>query len=216
MIINRIKKLIAVLFLILFINIGFILSAIEVYFNLGTLIIIISFTLILSLDISIRPITQKRDQFKYATLSVLLFLLLPLLSIIPYLEFYFLTQRYFIIWNNFLLYFVGMVLLLLGGIILIYSRLILGKLASSKIVIEQNHILINKGIYKYIRHPIYLGMLLIFFGYALSFKSVFSPFSFLILFFLIFNNRMNLERNMNLILIKLRDLFLIYIEILNE
>jgi protein-S-isoprenylcysteine O-methyltransferase Ste14 len=191
-----IKKLLAVLFLILFINLGFILFAFHVYFDMSTLIILITFTSILSLDISIRPISQKTNQFKYTRLSVLLFLLFPLLSITPYLEFYFLTQQYFGIWNNSVLYFIGIALLLLGGTILIYSRLILGKFASSKIVIEQNHRLMTRGIYKYVRHPMYLGMLLIFFGYAFSFRSIITSISYIIIFFLIFNNRMNLEEKL--------------------
>ncbi|MFX0023348.1 MAG: methyltransferase family protein [Candidatus Hermodarchaeota archaeon] len=193
---DNIKKIIAILFLIPFINLGFIIFNFEVYLNLNTLIIIISFTLILSIDIIIRPISQRRDQYKYTKLSILLFLLLPLISIVPYLEFKLLIQQYFIIWNNYSLFIAGIIVLLLGGILLIYSRILLGKFASSKIIVEQNHTLMTNGIYKYIRHPIYLGMLLVFFGYGLSFKSCITPFTFLILFFIIFNNRMNLEEKL--------------------
>ncbi|MFW9881481.1 MAG: methyltransferase family protein [Candidatus Thorarchaeota archaeon] len=125
-----------------------------------------------------------------------MFLLLPFICIIPYIEFKFLIQCFITIWNNFSIYLIGIFFLLAGSIILLYSRVLLGKFASSKIVIEQNHVLEIKGIYKYIRHPIYLGMLLIFFGYALSFKSIITPFSFLVIFFLIFNNRMNLEEKL--------------------
>jgi len=193
---DNLKKLIAICFLIPFINIGFIIFSLEVYFDLSILIILISFTCILCFDIVIRPISKERDQFKYTKLSIMLFLMFPFLSYIPYLEFKFLIQRFFPIWDNFSIYLVSITFLLIGCIILLYSRLLLGKLASSRIVIEQNHMLMTKGIYKYIRHPIYLGMLLIFFGYALSFKAMIIPFSFLIIFFLIFNNRMNLEEQL--------------------
>ncbi len=193
---DNLKKIIALSFLIPFINLGFILFSLEIYFDLSILLILIGFTFILCFDIIVRPISKKKDQFKYKKLSIILFLLFPFLSYIPYLEFKFLTQHYIPIWNNFSVYLCGTAFFLLGSMILLYSRLILGKLATSKIVIEQNHTLITTGIYKYIRHPIYLGMLLIFFGYALSFKSIITPFTFLILFFLIFNNRMNLEEKL--------------------
>ncbi|MFX1418697.1 MAG: methyltransferase family protein [Promethearchaeota archaeon] len=196
MIKDILKKLIAICFLILFINIGFIIFALEVYFNLISLIVLISFTFILCFDIAVRPISKEKDQFKYPILSIVLFLLLPFICIIPYIEFKFIILRFITIWNSFSIYLIGISVLLVGSIILLYSRALLGKFASSKIVIEQNHVLTTKGIYKYIRHPIYLGMLLIFFGYALSFKSIITPFSFLVLFFLIFNNRMNLEEKL--------------------
>lgn len=193
---DYLKKLIIISILIPFINFGFILFGLEVYSSLNTLIILISFTFILCFDIFIRPISKKKDQFKHTNLSILLFLLFPFLSIIPYLEFKFLTDTYLVLWNSFLVYLFGIFFLLFGGTILLYSRLILGKYATSKIVIEQNHVLITKGLYNHIRHPIYLGMLLIFFGYALSFKSIISPISFIIIFFLIFNNRMILEEKL--------------------
>ncbi|MFX1390623.1 MAG: methyltransferase family protein [Promethearchaeota archaeon] len=180
----------------LFINLGFIIFNREVYYNLNNLIILISFTLILTLDIALRPISKDKDKFKYPIISIILFLLLPFLSIIPYLEFKLIIKIYLIFWDNFFVYLFALLILVIGGGVLLYSRILLGKYASSKIVIEKDHILITNGIYNFIRHPIYLGMLLVFFGYALSFKSIISAISFLVLFFVIFNNRMNLEEQL--------------------
>ncbi len=126
----------------------------------------------------------------------MLFLLLPLIVILPYLENVVFIQKILSIWDNFFIYLCGITLLIIGGIILIYSRLLLGKFGSSKIIIEENHFLILKGMYKYIRHPIYLGMILVFFGYALSFRTLITPFAFFFSFFILFKNRMDSEENM--------------------
>jgi len=193
---NYLRKLIASIFLISFLNLGFLIFAREVYSKLGNLFILMIFNIILCLDINIRPISSEKDQFKYPKLSILLFLLLPLFVILPYLENLVFIQQILRIWDNSLTYLCGIILLIIGGIILIYSLLLLGKFGSSKITIEENHRLIFKGIYKYIRHPLYLGMILVFFGYALSFRSLISPFVFLFSFFILFKNRMDLEENM--------------------
>ncbi|MFX1574983.1 MAG: methyltransferase family protein [Promethearchaeota archaeon] len=159
---NYLRKVIATVFLISFLNLGFLIFAKEVYSNINNLLILMIFNIILCLDINIRPISSKKDQFKYPIISILLFLLLPLIVILPYLENLVFIQQILRIWDNSITYLCGIFLLIIGGIILIYSRLLLGKYGSSKITIEENHRLIIKGIYKYIRHPLYLGMILVF------------------------------------------------------
>lgn len=122
---NELKKILTVFFFIPFINLGFIIFALEIYLDMSILIILIAFTFILSLDIIIRPISEKKDHSKYPKISVMLFLLLPILSIIPYLEFKFLIQHFITIWNDFSIYLAGMMFLLCSSIILIYSRITL-------------------------------------------------------------------------------------------
>jgi len=190
---NTLRKIIALFFLILFLNLGFIIFAREIYFQIENLFVLIIFNMILCIDISIRPISSEKDHFKYPKISILLFLLLPFIVILPYLENCLIIQYYLTFWDNIFVYLIGISLLIFGGITLIYSRLLLGKFGSSKIAIEKNHHLIIKGIYKYIRHPIYLGMILIFSGYALSLKSFISPFIFLLSFFILFKARMDSE-----------------------
>lgn len=193
---NLLKKILALFFLILFLNLGFIIFAREVYFNIENLIVLIAFNMILCIDISIRPISSEKDHFKYPKLSILLFLLLPFIVILPYLENWLVIQQNLTFWDNFFIYLIGISLLIIGGIILIYSRLLIGKFGSSKITIEEKHHLVIKGIYKHIRHPIYLGMILVFSGFALSFRSLILPIIFFFSFFILFKNRMDTEEKL--------------------
>jgi protein-S-isoprenylcysteine O-methyltransferase Ste14 len=72
-------------------------------------------------------------------------------------------------------------MLALSGLILaIWSRSILGRNWSSRVVIKENHELIKKGPYKYIRHPIYSGIFLMVLGLAFFWARI-SIFIFLIL-----------------------------------
>ena len=87
---------------------------------------------------------------------------------LPYFENVIFIQNFFPIWNSIYLYIIGITILILGGVILISSRLMIGRFGSSKITLENNHRIITKGIYGYIRHPLYLGMLLVFFGVWLT------------------------------------------------
>lgn len=190
---NSLKKIVGLVFLIFFLNLGFILFAREVYLTISTFMVIILFNLFLFLDISIRPISSQKDHFKYPWLSMILFFLLPFILIIPYFENLLLIQSYLPIWNNISVYFIGFTLLIIGGLILILSRIMIGRFGSSKLTIENEHVLINSGLYKYIRHPIYLGMLLIFFGFGLSFRAIINPVIYFTSLFIIFKNRMDTE-----------------------
>jgi protein-S-isoprenylcysteine O-methyltransferase Ste14 len=43
---------------------------------------------------------------------------------------------------------------------------------SLNIIIKKDHEIVRKGLYKYIRHPMYLSILLIFIGFAGVFSSI--------------------------------------------
>ncbi|HUL32548.1 MAG TPA: isoprenylcysteine carboxylmethyltransferase family protein [Candidatus Eisenbacteria bacterium] len=61
----------------------------------------------------------------------------------------------------------GLVLTALGVGISIWARLSLGANWSGMVTLKQGHELIRKGLYRWIRHPIYTGILLGFIGTAL-------------------------------------------------
>ncbi|MFW9779038.1 MAG: methyltransferase family protein [Candidatus Heimdallarchaeota archaeon] len=149
----------------------------------------------IGIDIVIRPLSTKKDQFNRSIL-IFSFLAFPVILLLPHLESKIsplesiLSDLY-----NFHVS-IGIGLLIIGGIILIISRIQLGELGGSKIVIEDNHRLMTDGMYKYVRHPIYLGFLLIFSGYSFAMGSIIMKILILIALFLIFRRRMEIEENL--------------------
>ncbi|MFX0124203.1 MAG: methyltransferase family protein [Candidatus Hodarchaeota archaeon] len=192
---SRIKKLLGVPLLVMFMNLGFILFAGEVYTNFSRLIPIVLLNVIISIDIVIRPTSAKRDEYRRSILLIS-FLFLPIILFLPYQEFRIYSYQHLTpsIYN--LTVITGTVLLFLGGNLLIISRIQLGKYGGPRIVIEESHQLITNGVYRFIRHPMYLGFLFIFFGYSLALGSIFMTIAICIFFFFIFKNRIDLEEKM--------------------
>jgi protein-S-isoprenylcysteine O-methyltransferase Ste14 len=65
----------------------------------------------------------------------------------------------------------GLFLYGLGLALMSWSRATLGKMYSGQVTIQKSHQLIKQGLYSYIRHPIYLGMLSSTLGLSLLFRS---------------------------------------------
>lgn len=90
---------------------------------------------------------------------------------------------------------------LLTGTVIIWAGLLLrwwaiktlGKYFRIVITVLDNQRVINKGPYRYIRHPSYLGSLLILFGVGLGFGNWIGVVIVLILPFIAFNLRINTE-----------------------
>lgn len=61
----------------------------------------------------------------------------------------------------------GLIISVLGAIIACASRYMLGKNWSLSVQRKENHQLVQDGIYKIVRHPIYTGLLLLFIGNAI-------------------------------------------------
>lgn len=54
-----------------------------------------------------------------------------------------------------------------GFIIAVWARLVLGRNWSSRVTLKQDHELIQRGPYRWVRHPIYAGLLLMILGTAI-------------------------------------------------
>jgi len=65
----------------------------------------------------------------------------------------------------------GVVLFAAGGALRIWPVFVLGKRFSGLIAIQPGHTLITNGIYRIIRHPSYLGLLINSLGWSLAFRS---------------------------------------------
>ena len=202
-------KLMGVPVLFFFINLGFILFASEVFLALQTLFPILLLNAFISIDIVIRPISEKRDEYNRAIL-IISFLLMPLVFMLPYIEFILFTVQFLTPLMSFWSFIIGTVLLVLGGVLLILSRIQLGRYGGPRIVIEDKHQLITHGVYQFVRHPMYLGFLLLFFGYSLAFGSIVMSLVISISFFLIFKNRMDIEEK--LLISEFGEEYLTYME----
>lgn len=62
----------------------------------------------------------------------------------------------------------GALLTLLGVAFACWARYVLGRNWSSVVQVKQDHELIQSGPYRWVRHPIYTGLLLAFFGTAMA------------------------------------------------
>jgi protein-S-isoprenylcysteine O-methyltransferase Ste14 len=63
---------------------------------------------------------------------------------------------------------VGTLLLALGLGFAVWARRHLGRNWSAQVVVKEDHALVRSGPYRYVRHPIYTGILLAFLGMALT------------------------------------------------
>jgi protein-S-isoprenylcysteine O-methyltransferase Ste14 len=189
------KKAISVPFVLLYMNSVMILFAPEAYLNPLLLTPVLVLSAVICADVAVRPISAKRDQYRCSIL-VLAFLLFPLVVALPYLEYRYLLAIALTRELTLVLWVAGIGMLLVGSCVLIDSRHRIGRYGGPRIVIEDDHRLIRDGAYRYIRHPLYMSMLLMFIGYGRSFGSVLVTSVTFICMFMIMRSRMNLEERL--------------------
>lgn len=90
---------------------------------------------------------------------------------------------------------IGVAMVVCGTIIRIVARSTLGKQFTHGLKTIENHSLVTSGIYRYIRHPSYTGLLLIHPGTGLLFGSTFG-FLIMLLFFPTILYRIRVEEKM--------------------
>ncbi len=66
----------------------------------------------------------------------------------------------------------GLALLVVGGVLRIWPMFVLGRRFSGLVAIQEGHRLVTDGVYRWIRNPSYLGYLIGGVGWALVFRSV--------------------------------------------
>src|SRR5262245_20457473 len=67
---------------------------------------------------------------------------------------------------------IGVVLYLAGGVLRLWPVFVLGRRFSGLVAIQPGHTLVTDGIYRIVRNPSYLGMLVLSLGWALAFRSL--------------------------------------------
>jgi protein-S-isoprenylcysteine O-methyltransferase Ste14 len=65
----------------------------------------------------------------------------------------------------------GVVLLAIGCTLRLWPVFVLGNRFSGLVAIQQGHTLVTTGIYRFIRHPSYLGLILTMIGWGLGFRA---------------------------------------------
>jgi len=89
----------------------------------------------------------------------------------------------------------GLALIVIGFTILIVAQVTLRRYYSSTLVIREDHQLITHGIYHFIRHPIYLGNIMVFIGISV-FTSSFYGLLIMSALIPIFLNRIRMEERL--------------------
>ncbi len=65
----------------------------------------------------------------------------------------------------------GVLLFVIGGVLRLWPVFVLGRRFSGLVAIQRDHTLVTDGIYRVIRHPSYLGLVVNALGWALAFRS---------------------------------------------
>jgi protein-S-isoprenylcysteine O-methyltransferase Ste14 len=65
----------------------------------------------------------------------------------------------------------GFVLLVVGSIVRLWPVFVLGRRFSGLVAIQSNHKLVTTGVYRHVRNPSYLGLLVASLGWALLFRA---------------------------------------------
>ncbi len=193
-----IRKLIAIfVFFILFYTLMFWLLAPGIFSDPFDLIIIIMFYIIGSIDIIIRPIPEDRPKMdKLSIIIALMGFVQPFVLILAYYENLIVVSQFIPWWNNSIVAFIGIITTLIGGIIMLISRIQLGIFATPVLVIEEEHRLKTNGIYKFVRHPMYLGGMLMMLGPFFAFRSLISMIVFMVLYTVLVLKRLQNEELM--------------------
>jgi len=108
---------------------------------------------------SVKPAQEtawKAPNFRWTELWIIILIILVTHFVFPKHSLHFLT-----ISSNspLILQIIGIVLTILGLIIAIFARKTLADNWSSDVELKKDHKLITNGVYRYIRHPIYTGII---------------------------------------------------------
>ena len=90
---------------------------------------------------------------------------------------------------------VGFAFIIIGFTILLVSHITIGRFHTSTLVIREDHRLITHCIYRFTRHPIYLGVIFVCIGLSLYVSSLYG-FLFMSALIPIFLNRIRIEERM--------------------
>lgn len=191
------KILITLVFQIAYQNIFYILLVPEIYtVSIYVLYLLTNHVFALA-DALIRAVPKERNPSKiYDFLILLMFLLSPFFLIAAFYENMLLISLILPFWDNLIVSYIGFVIYLSAGIFVIVGRVQLGKFGSGELITEEDHKLNTKGVYKYIRNPMYSGALIAVIGFGLVFRSIITLLIVSIFYFILFKMRIDEEERL--------------------
>jgi protein-S-isoprenylcysteine O-methyltransferase Ste14 len=110
---------------------------------------------------------SKRVRRQSIVLVVLVLLLFGTLFFLPFAD----RRGIGVVMAGQLVRWLGLVLCSLGFALMFWSRVALGRMHSGEVTLQKSHQLITTGLYRYIRHPIYLGIICSALGLSCLFRS---------------------------------------------
>ena len=165
----------------------------EIFANPITLTALIIYYIVGTIDIMIRPLPDKVEITTAQKVISLMGLLQPFLLILAYLENMNIIAPFIPIWNGPIVAYIGIIFVLIGGIIMVISRIQLGKYGTPVIHTGEEHKLVTKGLYKVVRHPMYFGAILMMLGSYIAFRSLLVLIGIIISYIPLMKMRINTE-----------------------
>lgn len=179
------KLMVFILLYLVYQNIFFILLAPEIYLDPIYVIYLIMSYIITLADTLIRSLTKEKSSSKiFNLLIVLLILLSPFFLISAYYENILFISQFVPFWNHIIVSYIGFCLYLSGGLLTIVARTQLGRFGTAELITEEDHLLFTRGVYKYIRNPMYTGSLIAVVGFCFVFRCLVVLFLVFIFYFL--------------------------------
>ena len=127
---------------------------------------------------------------------LLLFVFNPLLVILAFNENRLLVAGSLPFWDNPLVAYAGLLLLIVGGAVTLVGRAQLARFGSGVLHIEEDHRLITTDVFRHIRHPIYAGGVLGVVGFYMAFRSAVKLALVSLLYFIVIRHRLIFEEEM--------------------
>lgn len=158
-----------------------------------TILLYLAITLI---DFLLRPVTDPEElKDKYTIILIMFFLAGPLIFLLAFYENKIFVSQYLMVYDNELTTYLGYIVIIVGGLVLLSSRYQLNKITygGGSLSGEQEQNLVQTGMYRMVRHPIYTGGLIITIGLNLAFRSLLILIIHTLIYLIIFIDRMNKE-----------------------
>jgi protein-S-isoprenylcysteine O-methyltransferase Ste14 len=191
------KILITLVLQIAYQNIFYILLVPEIYTISIYVLYLLTNHVIALADALIRAVPKERNPSKkFSFLILLLFLLSPFFLIAAFYENKLLISSILPYWDNIIVSYLGFVIYLSAGILVIIARVQLGKFGSGELITEEDHKLYTEGVYKYLRNPMYSGALIAVIGFGLVFRTILTLLIISILYFILFKMRIDEEERL--------------------